>query len=150
VVQRVSSASVSVEGTVTGSIDTGLLVLLGVHREDTADDAAWLAAKVANLRVFPDAAGRMNASLLEIGGSALVVSQFTLYGDTRKGRRPSYDDAAPPETARTLYELFVTELRTCSVSVQCGVFQASMTVRLVNEGPVTLICDSAKMTNGSK
>lgn len=137
-----------VDGAITGSIGPGLLVLLGVHREDTAADARYLAAKVANLRIFRDTAEKMNLSLLDIGAAALVVSQFTLYGDTRRGRRPSYDDAAPPELARSLYERFVEELRNLRVAVECGVFQAHMNVHLVNDGPVTLICDSAKIGNG--
>jgi D-tyrosyl-tRNA(Tyr) deacylase len=138
-VQRVSDASVAVEGEVTGAIGAGLLVLLGVHRDDTEAELAWLVNKVANLRIFADDEGRMNRSLLDVGGDALVVSQFTLYGDTRKGNRPSFVESAPPEQAEALYEAFVAALADClSRPVPTGVFGAHMDVRLTNDGPVTL------------
>jgi len=144
VVQRVSRARVVVEGKVTGEIGPGLVVLLGVGREDTAAAVAYLAEKVTNLRIFEDDQGKMNRSLLETGGSALVVSQFTLYGDARGQRRPSYLRAAPPEQAKTLYDEFVEALRALGVKVETGVFQAMMSVELVNEGPVTILIDSEK------
>lgn len=138
-VQRVSEARVTVDGRVTGQIGRGLLVLLGVHRADTAAEVAWVAKKVANLRVFPDDEGRMNRSLLDVGGEALVVSQFTLYGDARKGNRPSFVEAAPPERGEALYEAFVAELeRLLGRLVPTGEFGAMMDVQLVNDGPVTL------------
>jgi D-tyrosyl-tRNA(Tyr) deacylase len=142
VVQRVTRAKVEVDGTVTGEIGAGLLVLLGVAKPDTPADAEFLADKIAGLRIFSDEAGKMNRSLLEAGGSLLVVSQFTLYGDTRKGRRPSFDLAAPAEQARALYEHFVAAARRGGVPVETGVFQARMAVSLVNDGPVTLIVES--------
>lgn len=144
VVQRVSRALVRVQGQVAGEIRTGLVVLVGVSRTDNPDSASYLAEKIANLRIFPDEAGKMNRSLLEIGGAALVVSQFTLYGDTRGGRRPSYIQAAPPEEASRLYEEFVRSLRSQRVPVETGVFQAHMDVELVNDGPVTILLDSEK------
>lgn len=144
VVQRVSQARVEVDGITTGSIIHGLLVLLGVGKGDTQEDAAYLASKIIELRIFQDDAGKMNRSLLDVGGSLLVVSQFTLYGDCRKGRRPSYDGAAPPELAELLYEHFVKAARSANVQVETGVFQATMSVHLVNEGPVTLIVDSPR------
>ena len=141
--QRVREARVEVEAGVAGSIGPGLLILLGVGREDTAETASLLAAKVANLRIFSDAAGKMNLSLLDVAGGALVVSQFTLYGDTRKGRRPSFDQAAPPATANQLYEAFVADLRRLGVArVETGVFQADMQVHLINDGPVTILCET--------
>lgn len=141
--QRVREARVEVEGAVTGSIGLGLLILLGVAREDSDATAAYLAAKVANLRIFSDAAGKMNRSVLDVAGGALVVSQFTLYGDTRKGRRPSFGQAAPPGEANRLYEAFVAELRRLGVArVETGVFQADMQVHLINDGPVTVLCDA--------
>ena len=142
VIQRVSEASVRVDGQITGSIGRGLLVLLGVAKADTAADADYLVNKIVNLRIFEDEAGKMNRSVLDAGGGLLVVSQFTLYGDTRKGRRPSFDHAAPPDEAKRLYEYFVEWARQTGVPVAEGVFQAMMSVSLVNEGPVTLICDS--------
>ncbi|MFZ5927898.1 MAG: D-aminoacyl-tRNA deacylase [Acidobacteriota bacterium] len=142
VLQRVSQASVTVGGEVVGRIGPGLLVLLGVGKGDTDQDAEALARKIVELRVFQDGAGKMNLSLKEAGGSLLVVSQFTLYGDTRKGRRPSFDLAAPPEEARRLYERFVEAARALGVEVATGVFQAMMSVSLVNEGPVTLLVES--------
>lgn len=144
VVQRVSRARVTVEGTVTGEIGTGLLILLGVGKEDTSAVAAAMAEKLANLRIFEDASGKMNLSLLETKGSALVVSQFTLYGDARGQRRPSFISAAPPELAKKLYEEFGEALKRLGVSVGTGIFQAMMSVELVNEGPVTILVDSDK------
>jgi D-aminoacyl-tRNA deacylase len=142
--QRVSEARVDVDGVTTGRIGPGLLILLGVARGDTEADAEQLAAKVSQLRIFPDEEGKMNRSLLDTSGSALIVSQFTLYGDTRKGRRPSFDLAAPPEQARSLYEFFADRMRALGVSVETGVFQAMMQVHLVNDGPVTLLVETGK------
>ena len=144
VVQRVARASVRVEGATVGSIGAGLVVLLGVGQGDAEKDADLLADKVLNLRVFPDEAGHMNRSALETAGDLLVVSQFTLYGDARKGRRPSFIDAAAPEEANRLYGLFVTRLRASGLRVEEGVFRAMMDVELVNRGPVTLLLDSRK------
>ncbi|MBI3695287.1 MAG: D-tyrosyl-tRNA(Tyr) deacylase [Acidobacteria bacterium] len=144
VIQRVSRAQVSVGGKLTGSIGRGFLVLLGVGKLDTAADAEYLAEKTAGLRVFQDAAGKMNCSLAEAGGAVLVVSQFTLYGDCRKGRRPSFDEAAPPDQAKALYNCYVELLRARGLDVETGVFQAMMEVELVNSGPVTLLLDSKK------
>ncbi len=146
VIQRVTRASVAVDGRVAAEIGAGLLVLLGVRRADNPESAAYLADKIVNLRIFSDEAGKMNLSLLDIGGAALVVSQFTLYGDTRGGRRPSYLEAAPPEEARRLYEEFVRLLRAAGVNVETGVFQAHMQVELANDGPVTILLDSEKST----
>lgn len=142
VIQRVTRAEVRVDGSRVGRIESGLLVLVGIAKDDTAASGAYLAEKIVNLRVFSDTEGRMNRSLLEAGGAILCVSQFTLYGDCRKGRRPSYDRAAPPEAARKLYELFVGQLRSFDVRVEIGRFQAMMEVDLVNDGPVTLLLDS--------
>lgn len=142
VIQRVTSARVEVDGAVVGEIGTGLLVLLGVSKTDSEKDATFLAEKIVHLRIFADDAGKMNRSLIEAGGGLLVVSQFTLYGDTRKGRRPGFDAAAPAETARALYESFVAAARTHGVRVETGVFQAHMAVSLVNDGPVTLLVES--------
>src|SRR5580658_7904157 len=142
VVQRVTQAKVEVDGAVTGEIGAGLLVLLGVGKPDTAADAEFLAEKIVGLRIFSDDAGKMNRSLLEAGGALLAVSQFTLYGDCRKGRRPSFDSAAPAEQARTLYEHFVTRVRAQGLLTRTGVFQAHMAVELVNDGPVTLLLES--------
>ncbi|MFN8094880.1 MAG: D-aminoacyl-tRNA deacylase [Vicinamibacteria bacterium] len=144
VVQRVSEASVRVDGAVVGAIGRGLLVLLGVGTGDSEDDADFLAEKVLNLRVFADEQGQMNRSLLDVRGGLLVVSQFTLYGDARRGRRPSYTDAAPPEEANRLYERFVSRVRPSGLEVATGVFRAMMDVALVNEGPVTLLLDSRR------
>ena len=144
VIQRASRASVVVEGRVAGEIGAGLLVLLGVGRTDNPESAAYLAEKIVNLRIFSDDAGKMNLSLLDVGGSALVVSQFTLYGDTRGGRRPSYIQAAPPEEANRLYQEFVRSMRGLGIRVETGVFQAHMQVELVNDGPVTILLDSEK------
>jgi D-tyrosyl-tRNA(Tyr) deacylase len=144
VVQRVSRAKVTVEGQVTGEIGAGLMILLGVGKEDSSVIAAAMAEKLANLRIFEDAEGKMNLSLLAVSGSALVVSQFTLYGDARGQRRPSFIAAAPPELARKLYEEFCAALRNLGVNVATGIFQAMMSVELVNEGPVTILVDSEK------
>ena len=144
VVQRVTSASVTVDGKLAGKIGAGLLILVGVSRTDNPEAASYLAEKIANLRIFPDSAGKMNLSLLDVQGSALVVSQFTLYGDTRGGRRPSYIQAAPPEEASRLYDEFVRAIRALGVSVETGVFQAHMSVELINDGPVTILLDSEK------
>ena len=143
VVQRVRRASVTVEDDVTGRVETGVLVLLGVTHGDTEAQGQWLAKKIAGLRIFPDDDGRMNLSLLDIDGQALVVSQFTLYGDCRKGRRPSFVGAAHPTEAEPLYEAFCQSLRDAGVAhVATGVFGAMMDVDLLNEGPVTLIIDT--------
>lgn len=144
VVQRVSRGRVTIAGEVSGEIAAGVVVLLGVAKGDDAASAAYLAEKIVNLRIFEDEQGKMNRSLIETGGAALVVSQFTLYGDTRRGRRPGFDRAAPPELANSLYETFIAELRARGVAVQAGVFQAMMSVELVNEGPVTILLDSEK------
>ena len=161
VVQRVSQASVTIieepaAGSVvrchgpadeetTRAIGTGLLVLLGVSKSDTRADAEYLVDKILGLRIFPDDEGKMNRSVTEAGGSLLVVSQFTLYGDIRRGRRPSFDEAAPPGLARSLYEYFVERARSRGMPVTTGVFQATMAVRLLNHGPVTILCDSTKL-----
>ena len=144
VVQRVSRARVTVEQRVAGEIGTGLMILLGVGRDDSPEAAATMADKVANLRIFEDDQGKMNRSLLDVKGAALVVSQFTLYGDARGQRRPSFISAAPPEQAAALYEAFNKALRGLGVTVATGVFQATMSVELVNEGPVTILLDSDK------
>jgi len=144
VVQRVSRARVTVEGSVTGEIAAGLVILLGVGREDTSAVAVSMAGKIANLRIFEDDQEKMNLSLLDAKGSALVVSQFTLYGDARGQHRPSFIAAAPPEKAKTLYEEFSEALRKLGVTVATGVFQAMMSVELMNEGPVTILLDSDK------
>ncbi len=142
VVQRVSSARVEVDGETTGEIDRGLLVLLGVAREDEERDAAWMAEKIVGLRIFEDAEGKMNRGLLEVEGALLAVSQFTLLGDSRKGRRPSFIAAAPPEAAEALYRTFVTKTRSLGARTETGKFQAHMAVHLVNDGPVTILLDS--------
>lgn len=144
VVQRVTRASVSVNGTVTGAIDHGLLVFVGVANEDGPADVQYIAEKIRGLRVFPDESGRMNRSVVETGGALLVVSQFTLQADCRKGRRPSFDGAAPPPLAQALYDEVVRTLRESGLKVETGVFQAEMQVALVNDGPVTILLDSAK------
>jgi D-tyrosyl-tRNA(Tyr) deacylase len=140
--QRVSRANVAVHGSVVGEIGAGLLILLGVAKSDTSQDAEFLADKILNLRVFPDAGGKMNRSLLESSGDLMIISQFTLYGDCRKGRRPGFDAAAPAEQARALYEAFVGLVRRSGLRVETGVFQAHMDVSLVNDGPVTLMLES--------
>ena len=144
VVQRVSRARVTVEGRVSGEIAAGLVILLGIGRDDTSAVAVGMAEKIASLRIFEDDQGKMNRSLLDAGGSALVVSQFTLYGDARGQRRPSFVAAAPPEQAKKLYEEFSEALRMLGIAVATGVFQAMMSVELVNEGPVTILLDSDK------
>ena len=145
VVQRVSRAKVSVNGEVTGEIGRGLLVLLGVGAEDAESDADYLAEKIAGLRIFEDDNGKMNRGIAEIGGSVLMVSQFTLYGDVRRGKRPSFDAAAPPAKARQLYEYLVGQIRAAGLGCETGRFQEIMQVELVNEGPVTILLDSTKM-----
>lgn len=145
VLQRVTRASVRVEGVTVGHIDDGLVVLLGVAGADERADASYLAEKIAALRIFDDAEGRMNLSVQEMGGGLLVVSQFTLYGDVRRGRRPSWSDAAPPEVAEPLYEFFVAEARRLVARVETGSFRRMMEVELVNDGPVTLLLDSRKL-----
>jgi len=142
VLQRVSRASVEVEGAVVGRIDRGWLVFLGVGKADAEAQVEWLAAKILGLRAFEDESGKMNRSVQDVGGGLLVVSQFTLLGDCRKGRRPSFDAAAPPEQANRLYERFVERLRASGLTVASGVFQATMKVELVNEGPVTFVIDT--------
>ncbi|MDR3230841.1 MAG: D-tyrosyl-tRNA(Tyr) deacylase [Synergistaceae bacterium] len=142
VLQRVTRARVSVDGRIVGEIGGGLCILLGVGNGDTERDAEWLADKTVNLRIFEDGAGKMNRSLLDTGGSVLVVSQFTLYGDCRKGRRPSFVDAASPEEGKRLYEYFVERVKSRDVSAACGIFQAHMLVEIENDGPVTLILDT--------
>jgi D-aminoacyl-tRNA deacylase len=144
VVQRVSHARVVVEGSVRGEIRRGLLVLAALGKGDTPATLGGMAEKVANLRVFEDEQGKMNRSVLEIAGSILAVSQFTLYGDVRRGRRPGFDQAAPPEAARPLFEEFVRALRALGVPVETGTFQAHMDVELTNDGPVTILMDSEK------
>jgi D-tyrosyl-tRNA(Tyr) deacylase len=144
VVQRVSRASVVVEGRTAGEIEKGVVVLVAVGRKDTAAVASGMAEKVANLRIFNDEAGKMNLSLLDTGGAALAISQFTLYGDARGQRRPSFIQAAPPELGKELYEEFVRALRALDVRVETGLFQAHMAVELVNDGPVTILLDSEK------
>ncbi len=144
VVQRVSAASVTVEGRKVGSIGPGLLVLLGVARGDTEKDGEYLAEKLAGLRIFEDEEEKMNWSVAQIGGSILLVSQFTLYGDVRHGRRPSFTQAAPPEEANRLYENLAQKLRDKGLTVETGQFQAHMEVALVNDGPVTILLDSGK------
>jgi D-tyrosyl-tRNA(Tyr) deacylase len=146
VIQRVNEASVEVNGCKAGSIGTGLLILLGVAISDTTADADYLADKVLGLRIFPDDAGKMNRNVQEANGALLIVSQFTLYGDCRKGRRPSFDQAARPDLAQSLYEYFIQAARRGRVPVETGVFQASMDVRLLNQGPVTIVMDSPDQT----
>lgn len=144
VVQRVSRAKVTVNDWVAGEIGLGLLVLLGVGHEDTEADVHYLAEKIAGLRVFEDEDGKMNRGVVDAGGSVLAVSQFTLYGDVRRGKRPSFDAAAPPDSARRLYELFVERIRAAGLRCETGRFQEMMQVELVNEGPVTILLDSKK------
>jgi len=144
VIQRVTGARVEVAGAVVSEIDEGILALLGVARGDTDAGADYLVSKILNLRIFPDENSKMNRSLVEIGGRLLVVSQFTLYGDIEKGRRPGFEEAAPPEVAKPIYEYFVQKARASGVIVETGVFQAHMRVSLTNDGPVTLICESKR------
>jgi D-tyrosyl-tRNA(Tyr) deacylase len=144
VVQRVSRAEVTVEGKIVGDIDRGLLVLLGVTHADSEAEADYLATKIAGLRIFDDESGKMNLDTAAVGGGILVVSQFTLYGDVRRGKRPSFDDAAPPQRARQLYEYFVERIRAAGLPCQTGRFQEMMQVELANDGPVTILLDSAK------
>ena len=145
VIQRVSQAQVTVDSKLVGSIGAGLLVLLGVSRDDGETDASYLAAKTAGPRIFEDDGGKMNRSVLDIEGQVLVVSQFTLFGDCRRGRRPSFDDAAPPALADELYQQYVGHLRQLGLHVETGTFQAMMKVELANEGPVTILLDSKKL-----
>ena len=145
VIQRVRRAQVTVDSRVVGQIGSGLLVLLGIGKGDTAETAGYLAEKTANLRIFDDATGKMNVSLLESGGAALVVSQFTLYGDVRRGRRPAFDRAAPPQEAKGLYEQYAANLRSFGIRAETGIFQAHMVVESENDGPVTILLDSEKL-----
>lgn len=145
VVQRVRRSSVTVDGQVTGEIGHGLMVLLGVEDKDTEKDLAYMVDKLPNLRIFEDPDGKMNLSLLDVGGALLVVSQFTLLGDARKGRRPGFTDAARPEKANAMYEQLVSEIRALGVQVETGQFQAHMMVDILNDGPVTLLLDSHKL-----
>jgi len=145
VVQRVRRARVEVNGRQVGAIETGLVVLLGISRDDSERDAEYLLEKILGLRVFPDEAGKMNRNVFEVGGGLLVISQFTLYGDCRRGRRPSFDQAAPPEQAERLYEYFIAQARARGAKVETGIFQAYMLVELINDGPVTILLDSTKL-----
>jgi D-tyrosyl-tRNA(Tyr) deacylase len=142
VIQRVSEARVNVDGIAVGAIRTGLVVLVGISKSDTVKDADYLADKVLGLRIFPDDEGKMNRNVAEVNGGILVISQFTLYGDCRRGRRPSFDAAAPPDQALTLYNYFVNAVRESAVPVETGTFQAMMEVSLVNQGPVTIVIES--------
>ena len=144
VVQRASRASVRIEGSTMAKIGQGLVVLLGIRNGDTATDIKWLTEKIINLRIFDDPAGKMNMSIADIGGEMLIVSQFTLYGDCRKGRRPGFSAAAPPEIAEPLYNQFIDEIKNRGVRTVTGIFQAAMQVELVNDGPVTLLLDTEK------
>ena len=144
VIQRVRRASVTIEDVIHGSISRGMVVLLGIRDGDTPKDLLWLVEKVINLRIFDDQQGKMNRSLADIGGEMLIISQFTLYGDCRKGRRPGFSAAAPPEIAEPLYRQFIDELQTRQIRIATGVFQAAMQVELVNDGPVTILLDSEK------
>lgn len=142
VIQRVTEARVDAEGRVSGSIGAGLVVLLGISKTDTQQDADYLVDKILNLRIFSDDSGKMNRSIMDTQGGLLVVSNFTVYGDCNKGRRPSFDLAADPEKAQELYLYFISRARTASVTVETGIFRAAMKLYLVNDGPVTLLCDS--------
>jgi len=144
VIQRTARASVTVDESVTGAIGPGLVVFLGIHPQDGDKEIRWMAEKIINLRIFEDDEGKMNRSIADTGGEILIVSQFTLYGDCRKGRRPGYSAAAPPEIAEPLYQAFVQEIARQGIRTATGVFQASMQVELVNDGPVTLLIDSDK------
>lgn len=145
VIQRVRRAQVSVDGRVVGQIGPGLVILLGIGKGDTAEAAGYLAEKTANLRIFNDTNGKMNLSLLEGGGAALVVSQFTLYGDVRRGRRPAFDRAAPPLEAKETYDQYAARMRSFGIRVETGIFQAHMVLELENDGPVTILLDSEKL-----
>jgi len=142
VIQRVSNANVSVDGKIVGSINRGLLILIGVHKDDNESDADFLAAKCADLRIFPDDSGKMNLSVKDINGEALVISQFTLLGNCSKGRRPNFTDAAPPEKGRELYRYFVEKMKGHVQKVETGIFGADMKVNLLNDGPVTIVINS--------
>ncbi|MEN3007864.1 D-aminoacyl-tRNA deacylase [Pseudothermotoga sp.] len=144
VVQRVHNASVSVDGKLVGQINTGLLVYLGVGKNDTEKDVEWMCDKIANLRIFEDSNGKMNLSLLQVNGELLVISQFTLYGDCRRGRRPSFDEAAPPEIGEKLYEMFIEKMKQQVKRVERGIFGAHMEVESINDGPVTILLDSER------
>src|SRR5581483_9399427 len=145
VVQRVTRAQVSVDNEIVGKIASGLVILLGISKTDVKSDADYLAAKIFGLRIFEDENGKMNLFLAEVKGAVLAVSQFTLYGDVRKGKRPSFDDAAPPQLAREMYEYFVSKIREAGVICETGRFQAMMQVELVNDGPVTILLDSSRV-----
>ena len=145
VVQRVSTASVAIDGQIVGEIGVGLLVLLGISKTDAETDADYLADKIAGLRIFEDADGKMNRSVAEVGGAILAISQFTLHGDVRRGKRPSFDEAARPDRARELYDYFVAQIRRQGLRCETGQFQATMSVSLINEGPVTILLDSSKL-----
>jgi D-aminoacyl-tRNA deacylase len=145
VVQRVTRASVTVDGEAVGEIGDGLVVFLGIARDDTEQDATYLVEKICSLRIFDDNEGRMNASVSDIGGGVLLISQFTLYGDVRRGLRPSWIEAAPPEVAEPMYDFFVKQVRANVKNVATGTFRAMMTVELVNDGPVTILLDSKKV-----
>lgn len=142
--QRVHNASVSVDGKLVGQINTGLLVYLGVGKNDTEKDVEWMCDKIANLRIFEDSNGKMNLSLLQVNGELLVISQFTLYGDCRRGRRPSFDEAAPPEIGEKLYEMFIEKMKQQVKRVERGIFGAHMEVESINDGPVTILLDSER------
>lgn len=144
VIQRVSRASVTIDGEITGKIKQGLVVLLGIRAKDGKRDVEWMAEKVVHLRIFEDQQGKMNRSLTDIDGEMLIISQFTLYGDCRKGRRPGFSNAAPPEQAEPLYEEFIDAVQQHGITTATGTFQADMAVELVNDGPVTLLLDSEK------
>ena len=144
VVQRVTRGSVSVDGSLVAQIGPGMVVLLGVGRDDGPEDVAYLSGKIANLRIFEDETGKLNQSLLDVKGSALVVSQFTLYGDCRQGRRPGFSDAAPAELGKELYDMFISGLDALGIEVAAGIFQTHMQVEIINDGPVTLLLDSKK------
>jgi D-tyrosyl-tRNA(Tyr) deacylase len=148
VIQLVKQASVTINGSKVSEIGTGLLVLLGVHKNDTPRDAQVMAEKISHLRIFPDQGKLMNLSVIDVGGEILVVSQFTLFGDCRKGRRPSYSEAAQPGLAEELYEFFIRETAKCGITVASGKFQAMMDVQLVNQGPVTLLLDTRPLHSG--
>ncbi len=144
VIQRVKNSSVTVHGSQTGAISKGIVTFLGIHRHDGAKEIDWMVEKIVNLRIFPDSDGKMNISLADINAEMLIVSQFTLYGDCRKGRRPGYSEAAPPEIAEPIYHRFVDEIRKRGINAATGIFQEMMEVTLINDGPVTLLLDSEK------